>query len=156
VAVRKADDSRVHAIIPLLSLCGPTLNIRKFSPVPFTPEELLALGALGPRMLGFLAACVRGRANVVVSGGTSSGKTTLLGVLSSYIRDEERLVTIEDAAELRLAKPHVVSLEARPANIEGKGEVTVRDLVRNALRSGPTGSSWARYVEVRPSTCSRP
>jgi pilus assembly protein CpaF len=137
VDARLSDGSRVHAIIPPLSLCGPTLNIRKFSPVPFTPEELLALGALGPRMLGFLAACVRGRANVVVSGGTSSGKTTLLGVLSSYIRDEERLVTIEDAAELRLAKPHVVSLEARPANIEGKGEVTVRDLVRNALRMRP-------------------
>jgi pilus assembly protein CpaF len=127
----------VHAIIPPLSLCGPTLNIRKFSPVPFTPEELLARGTLGPRALKFLAACVRGRANVIVSGGTSSGKTTLLGVLSTFVPDEERLVTIEDAAELRLVKPHVVSLEARPANVEGKGEVTVRDLVRNALRMRP-------------------
>ena len=137
VDARLSDGSRVHAIIPPLSLCGPTLNIRKFSPVPFTPEELLARGALGPRALGFLAACVRGRANVIVSGGTSSGKTTLLGVLSTFVPDEERLVTIEDAAELRLAKPHVVSLEARPANVEGKGEVTVRDLVRNALRMRP-------------------
>jgi pilus assembly protein CpaF len=137
VDARLSDGSRVHAIIPPLSLCGPTLNIRKFSPVPFTPEELLARGALGPRALRFLAACVRGRANVIVSGGTSSGKTTLLGVLSTFVPDGERLVTIEDAAELRLVKPHVVSLEARPANVEGKGEVTVRDLVRNALRMRP-------------------
>jgi pilus assembly protein CpaF len=137
VDARLSDGSRVHAIIPPLSLCGPTLNIRKFSPVPFTPEELLARRALGPRALRFLAACVRGRANVIVSGGTSSGKTTLLGVLSTFVPDGERLVTIEDAAELRLVKPHVVSLEARPANVEGKGEVTVRDLVRNALRMRP-------------------
>src|SRR5881296_2312652 len=137
VDARLSDGSRVHAIIPPLSLCGPALNIRKFSPVPFTPDELLARQTLGPRMLQFLAACVRGRANVVVSGGTSSGKTTLLGVLSTFVPDEERLVTIEDAAELRLGKPHVVSLEARPANVEGKGEVTVRDLVRNALRMRP-------------------
>src|SRR5213594_1675990 len=137
VDARLSDGSRVHAIIPPLSLCGPTLNIRKFSPVPFTPDDLLAGKTLGRRMLEFLAACVRGRANVVVSGGTSSGKTTLLGVLSTFVPDEERLVTIEDAAELRLAKPHVVSLEARPANVEGKGEVTVRDLVRNALRMRP-------------------
>jgi hypothetical protein len=94
-------------------------------------------GTLGPRTLAFLEACVRGRANVIVSGGTSSGKTTLLGVLSTCVPDEERLVTIEDAAELRLAKPHVVSLEARPPNVEGKGEVTVRELVRNALRMRP-------------------
>src|SRR5438034_1171082 len=137
VDARLSDGSRVHAIIPPLSLCGPTLNIRKFSPVPFTPDDLLAGKTLGRRMLEFLAACVRGRANVVVSGGTSSGKTTLLGVLSTFVPDEERLVTIEDAAELRLGKPHVVSLEARPANVEGKGEVTVRDLVRNALRMRP-------------------
>ena len=137
VDARLSDGSRVHAIIPPLSLCGPTLNIRKFSPVPFTPEDLVARGTLGPRMLAFLAACVRGRANIVVSGGTSSGKTTLLGVLSAFVPDSERLVTIEDAAELRLAKPHVVGLEARPPNVEGKGEVTVRDLVRNALRMRP-------------------
>ncbi|MGH2660420.1 MAG: CpaF family protein [Actinomycetota bacterium] len=111
--------------------------MRKFSPVPFTPEDLVARGTLGPRMLAFLAACVRGRANIVVSGGTSSGKTTLLGVLSAFVPESERLVTIEDAAELRLAKPHVIGLEARPPNVEGKGEVTVRDLVRNALRMRP-------------------
>jgi pilus assembly protein CpaF len=137
VDARLSDGSRVHAIIPPLSLCGPALNIRKFSPVPFTPQDLVDRGTLGPRMLAFLAACIRGRANVVVSGGTSSGKTTLLGVLSTFIPEGERVVTIEDAAEIRLAKPHVVSLEARTPNVEGKGEVTVRDLVRNALRMRP-------------------
>jgi len=134
---RLPDGSRVHAIVPPLSLRGPTLTIRKFSPVPLEARDLLAAGSVGPRMLRFLEACVRGRANIVVSGGAGSGKTTLLGVLSGYISDDERLITIEDAAELRLAKPHVVSLEARPANVEGRGEVTVRDLVRNALRMRP-------------------
>jgi pilus assembly protein CpaF len=134
---RLPDGSRVHAIIPPLSLRGPTLTVRKFSSVPIRAEDLLAHGSLGPRMLRFLAACVRGRVNVMVSGGTGSGKTTLLGVLSDFIPADERLITIEDAAELRLANPHVVSLEARPANVEGKGEVTVRDLVRNALRMRP-------------------
>ena len=134
---RLPDGSRVHAIVPPLSLHGPTLTIRKFSPVPLEARDLLASGSVGPRMLRFLEACVRGRANIVVSGGAGSGKTTLLGVLSGFIPEDERLITIEDAAELRLAKPHVVSLEARPANVEGKGEVTVRDLVRNALRMRP-------------------
>jgi pilus assembly protein CpaF len=134
---RLPDGSRVHAIIPPLSLRGPTLTIRKFSPVPLRAEDLLESGSVGPRMLAFLAACVRGRINIMISGGTGSGKTTLLGVLSGFIPDDERLITIEDAAELRLAKPHVVALEARPANVEGKGEVTVRDLVRNALRMRP-------------------
>jgi pilus assembly protein CpaF len=134
---RLPDGSRVHAIVPPLSLRGPCLTVRKFSPVPFAPEDLVRSGTIGPRALAFLAACVRGRANIVISGGTSSGKTTLLGVLSSFIPESERLITIEDAAELRLAKPHVVSLEARPANVEGKGEVTVRELVRNALRMRP-------------------
>jgi pilus assembly protein CpaF len=134
---RLPDGSRVHAIVPPLSLRGPTLTIRKFSPVPLEARDLLEAGSIGPRMLRFLEACVRGRANIVVSGGAGSGKTTLLGVLSGFIPDDERLITIEDAAELRLAKPHVVSLEARPANVEGRGEVTVRDLVRNALRMRP-------------------
>jgi pilus assembly protein CpaF len=137
VDARLPDGSRVHAIVPPLSLCGPVLNVRKFATVALTPADLLAGGSLGPRMLAFLAACVRGRANIVVSGGTSSGKTTLLGVLSSFVPDDERIVTIEDAAELRLARPHVVGLEARPPNVEGQGEVTVRDLVRNALRMRP-------------------
>jgi pilus assembly protein CpaF len=137
VDARLPDGSRVHAIVPPLSLRGPVLTIRTFSPVPIRAEDLVTRGAVGPRGLAFLAACVRGRVNVVISGGAGSGKTTLLGILSSFIPDEERLITIEDAAELRLAKPHVVSLEARPANVEGKGEVAVRDLVRNALRMRP-------------------
>jgi pilus assembly protein CpaF len=134
---RLPDGSRVHAIVPPLSLRGPSLTIRKFSPIPMTPNDLVRRAVMGPRMLEFLAACVRGRLNIVVSGGTSSGKTTLLGVVGSFIGDDERLVTIEDAAELRLGKPHVVALEARPPNVEGKGEVTVRELVRNALRMRP-------------------
>jgi pilus assembly protein CpaF len=134
---RLPDGSRVHAIIPPLSLRGPTLTIRKFSPVPISTEDLIAGGSAGPRMMRFLEAAVRGRSNLIVSGGAGSGKTTLLGVLSGFIPDDERLITIEDAAELRLAKPHVVSLEARPSNVEGRGGVTVRDLVRNALRMRP-------------------
>ena len=137
VDARLPDGSRVHAIVPPLSLCGPVLNVRKFATVPLGPRRLIENGTCGPRMLGFLAGCVRGRANVIVSGGTSSGKTTLLGVLSSFIPDGERVITIEDAAELRLAKPHVIGLESRPANVEGDGEVTVRDLDRNALRMRP-------------------
>jgi pilus assembly protein CpaF len=137
VDARLPDGSRVHAVIPPLSLRGPILNVRKFSVTPFGPEDLLRSGALDERVLSFLGAAVESRANVIVSGGTSSGKTTLLGVLSSFIPDGERLITIEDAAELRLAKPHVVSLEARPANVEGRGEIGVRELVRNALRMRP-------------------
>ncbi|HEU4448527.1 MAG TPA: CpaF family protein, partial [Gaiellaceae bacterium] len=137
VDARLPDGSRVHAIVPPLSLCGPVLNVRKFSTLAFTPDDLVRAGTLGPRMLAFLAACVRGRANIVISGGTSSGKTTLLGVLTAYVADDERIVTIEDAAELRIAKPHVIGLESRPPNVEGRGEVTVRDLVRNALRMRP-------------------
>jgi pilus assembly protein CpaF len=127
----------VHAIVPPLSLRGPTLTIRKFSPVPITPQALVRSAAVGPRAMRFLLSCVRGRANLVISGGAGTGKTTLLGVLAEAIPDDERLITIEDAAELRLSKPHVVSLEARPANVEGRGEVSVRDLVRNALRMRP-------------------
>ena len=137
VDARLPDGSRVHAIVPPLSLCGPILNIRKFSLIPFSQDDLVRAGTLGPRMLAFLSGCVRGKANVVVSGGTSSGKTTLLNVLAASIPDAERLITIEDAAELRLGKPHVVRLEARPPNVEGRGQVTVRDLVRNALRMRP-------------------
>jgi pilus assembly protein CpaF len=134
---RLPEGSRVHAIVPPLSLRGPALTIRTFSPVPLEAGDLVTSGTLGRRMLRFLEACVRGRMNVIISGGAGSGKTTLLGVLSGFIPDDERLITIEDAAELRLAKPHVVALEARPPNVEGKGEVTVRDLVRNALRMRP-------------------
>ena len=134
---RLPDGSRVHAIIPPLSLRGPSVTIRKFSQVAISPERLVLDGTMGARMLRFLSACIRGRANVVISGGTGSGKTTLLGVLSSFAGNDERLITIEDAAELRLNKPHVVALEARPANVEGKGAVGVRELVRNALRMRP-------------------
>ena len=137
VDARLPDGSRVHAIGPLLSLCGPVVNVRKFSSAPLGPGDLLANGTLGPRMLAFLDACVRGRCNIVISGGTSSGKTTLLGVLSTFVPDDERIITIEDAAELRLARSHVIGLEARPANVESRGEVTVRDLLRNALRMRP-------------------
>jgi pilus assembly protein CpaF len=137
VDARLPDGSRVHVILPPLSLCGPVLTIRKFSFVPYSAEDLVGMGTLSPRMAEFLAACVRGRTNIVISGGASSGKTTLLNVLASFIGDGERLITIEDAAELRLGKPHVVGLEARPPNVEGHGEVTVRDLVRNALRMRP-------------------
>jgi len=137
VDARLPDGARVNAIIPPLSLCGPVITIRKFTLRPLTPEDLVRIGSLTEPMMEFLAACVRAKANIVVSGGTGSGKTTLLGVLSSFIPPGERLVTIEDAAELRLSQPHVVSLEARPPNVEGAGEVTVRALVRNALRMRP-------------------
>jgi pilus assembly protein CpaF len=126
-----------NAIIPPLSLCGPAVTIRKFTLRPFSPDDLVGLGTMTEAMIRFLGSCVRAKANIVVSGGTGAGKTSLLGVLSSFIPPDERLVTIEDAAELRLSQPHVVSLEARPPNVEGAGEVTVRQLVRNALRMRP-------------------
>jgi pilus assembly protein CpaF len=137
VDARLSDGSRVNAIIPPLSLCGPVLTIRKFALRPFAPEDLVRLGTLTKSIMEFLGACVRAKTNIVVSGGTGSGKTSLLGVLSSFIPPTERLITIEDAAELRLSQPHVVPLEARPPNVEGAGEVTVRALVRNALRMRP-------------------
>jgi len=137
VDARLPDGARVNAIIPPLSLCGPVVTIRKFTLRPFAPEDLVRSGSLTAEMMQFLSACVRAKANIIVSGGTGSGKTTFLGVLSSFIPSEERLITIEDAAELRLPQPHVVSLEARPPNVEGAGEITVRTLVRNALRMRP-------------------
>ena len=137
VDARLPDGSRVNAILPPLSLRGPVLTIRTFAPVPLTGEDIVRQGSIGPRGIRFLSACVRGRANLVVSGGAGSGKTTLLGILSAFIPDDERLITIEDAAELRLNRSHVVALEARPPNVEGRGQVTVRDLVRNALRMRP-------------------
>src|SRR6266508_2431108 len=137
VDARLPDGSRVNAIIPPLSLCGPVVTIRKFTLRPFTPEDLVDIGTLTEPMMRFLGACVRAKANILVSGGTGAGKTSLLGVLCSYVPAGERLITIEDAAELRLPQPHVISLEARPPNVEGAGEVTVRALVRNALRMRP-------------------
>ena len=137
VDARLADGSRVNAIIPPLALDGPALSIRKFPTDRLGAEELVARGALTQGMLDFLNAAVACRSNVIVSGGTGSGKTTLLNVLSSFIQDDERVVTIEDAAELKLRQRHVVRLETRPANIEGKGEVRQRQLMINALRMRP-------------------
>ena len=137
VDARLPDGSRVNAIIPPLALNGPTLTIRKFAADPFTVEDLIRFGTMTREMAMFLEACVRARLNVVVSGGTGSGKTTTLNVLSSFIPEDERIVTIEDAAELQLRQEHVVSLETRPPNVEGQGEITVRMLVRNALRMRP-------------------
>ena len=137
VDARLRDGSRVNAIIPPLALRGPSLTIRKFPERAMTMEDLERLGSLSAGMLDLLRAAVRGRLNIVVSGGTASGKTTLLNSLSAFIPDGERIVTIEDAAELRLQQDHVVSLETRPANLEGRGEVSIRQLVRNALRMRP-------------------
>jgi pilus assembly protein CpaF len=137
VDARLADGSRVNAVIAPLALDGSKLTIRKFAADPFTVDDLIGFGTLTPQAAGLLDACVRGRLNILVSGGTGAGKTTTLNVLSGFIPSDERIVTIEDAAELRLHQDHVVRLESRPANIEGKGAVTVRDLVRNALRMRP-------------------
>ncbi|MBQ6268131.1 MAG: CpaF family protein [Clostridia bacterium] len=137
VDARLLDGSRVNAIIPPLSLIGPVLTIRKFGKNPITAQQLLQFGSLNTKMLQFLEACVKGKLNIVVSGGTGSGKTTLLNVLSSYIPEDERIVTIEDAAEVQLHQEHVITLEARPANLEGKGAITIRSLVKNALRMRP-------------------
>jgi pilus assembly protein CpaF len=137
VDARLRDGSRVNAIIRPLALRGSCITIRKFSRTPLTMDRLVELGALDQRMATFLLRSVKGKKNVVISGGTGSGKTTLLNVLSAAIPEAERIVTIEDAAELRLAQPHVVSLETRPANLEGRGELTIRDLVKNALRMRP-------------------
>lgn len=137
VDARLADGSRVNAIIHPLSLIGPCLTIRKFSKVPFTDKDLIRFGTLTPEIAQFLEICLLLRKNTVVSGGTGSGKTSLLNVLSNYLPATERIVTIEDAAELRLGQPHLVRLEARPPNIEGRGSVPIRDLVRNALRMRP-------------------
>lgn len=137
VDARLDDGSRVNVIIPPLSLVGPCVTIRKFSKAPFSAENLISFGSIDEKMAMFLRGCVKARVNILVSGGTGSGKTTTLNVLSSFIPNDERIVTIEDAAELRLQQPHVVTLEGRPANIEGKGQITIRDLVRNALRMRP-------------------
>jgi pilus assembly protein CpaF len=137
VDARLPDGSRVNAIIPPLALNGPTITIRKFSKDPLTIENLINFGTVTREMATFLDACVKARLNIFISGGTGSGKTTTLNVLSTFIPNDERIITIEDAAELQLSQDHVVSLESRPANMEGKGAVTIRDLVRNSLRMRP-------------------
>jgi pilus assembly protein CpaF len=137
VDARLPDGSRVNAIIPPLAINGPTLTVRKFSKTPLTVEDLIEFGSITPEAIEFLKACIYARLNSIVSGGTGSGKTTFLNVLSGFIPNDERIVTIENAAELQLRQDHVVTLESRPPNIEGKGEVTIRDLVVNSLRMRP-------------------
>ena len=137
VDARLEDGSRVNIIIPPLSLIGPCITIRKFANRALSVEDLISFGTLDRKMADFIKACIQARINILVSGGTGSGKTTTLNVLSSFIPENERIVTIEDAAELRLQQEHVVTLESRPANIEGSGEITIRDLVKNALRMRP-------------------
>ena len=137
VDARLPDGSRVNAIIPPLCLIGPSITIRKFSRDPYTVEDLVGFGTLNDSMAELLRCCVQARLNIIVSGGTGSGKTTTLNVLSSFIPPEDRVVTIEDAAELQMKQAHVITLESRPPNIEGKGQVTIRDLVKNCLRMRP-------------------
>jgi len=137
VDARLPDGSRVNAIIPPLALNGPTITIRKFSKNPYTMEDLVNFGALTSEAAMFLDACVKAKLNIFISGGTSSGKTTTLNVLSSFITNDDRIITIEDAAELQLSQEHVISLESRPPNIEGNGAITIRDLVRNSMRMRP-------------------
>ena len=137
VDARLPDGSRVNVIIRPLSLVGPTITIRKFSKQPLTVDDLIRFGSVTPEIIEFMRACVMAKLNIVVSGGTGSGKTTLLNVLSGFIPGDERIITIENAAELQLRQEHVVTLESRPPNIEGKGEVTIRDLVVNSLRMRP-------------------
>jgi pilus assembly protein CpaF len=137
VDARLPDGSRVNAIIPPLSLRGPTLTIRKFSRDPYTMDDLITFGTLTPKAAQFLAACTRGKLNVLITGGTGTGKTTTLNAISAFVPGDERIVTIEDAAELQLQQDHVITLEARPPNIEGQGEIRIRELVRNSLRMRP-------------------
>ena len=137
VDARLPDGSRVNAIIPPLALRGPTLTIRKFARDPYTMDDLINFGSLTPKAAQFLAACVKGKLNILISGGTGTGKTTTLNAVSAFIPGDERIVTIEDAAELQLQQDHVITLESRPPNIEGSGEVRIRELVRNALRMRP-------------------
>jgi pilus assembly protein CpaF len=137
VDARLPDGSRVNAIIPPLALNGPTLTIRKFARDPYTINDLISFGTLTARSAQFLAACVKGKLNILISGGTGTGKTTTLNAMSAFVPGDERIVTIEDAAELQLQQEHVITLESRPANIEGQGEIRIRELVRNALRMRP-------------------
>ena len=137
VDARLQDGSRVNAVIPPISLVGPTLTIRKFSRNPITVDQLIQFGSITAESVQFLKACVEARLNILISGGTGSGKTTLLNVMSSFIPNDERIITIENAAELQLRQEHVVTLESRPPNIEGRGEITIRDLVINSLRMRP-------------------
>jgi pilus assembly protein CpaF len=137
VDARLPDGSRVNVVVHPLAIGGPFLTVRRFSADPFRVEDLIEFGTITPQVAHFIDACVRGRLNIVVSGGTGTGKTTLLNVISSFIPETERIITVEDAKELQLSQDHVLPLESRPANIEGRGEIKIRDLVRNALRMRP-------------------
>ena len=137
VDARLPDGSRVNAVLPPIALDGCSLTIRKFSKDPFTVKDLVTIGTLTRPAAEVLEACVRGRLNILISGGTGSGKTTTLNVLSGFIPDDERIITVEDAAELQLSQPHVLRMESRPSNVEGQGQITIRDLVRNSLRMRP-------------------
>jgi pilus assembly protein CpaF len=137
VDARLPDGSRVNAIIPPISLVGPTLTIRKFARDPITADQLIEWGTITPEAVEFLKACVIARINMIISGGTGSGKTTMLNIISQYIPGDERIITIENAAELQLRQEHVITLESRPPNIEGRGEVTIQNLVVNSLRMRP-------------------
>lgn len=137
VDARLPDGSRVNAVLPPVAIDGSMLTIRKFAAEPFTDDDLIAMGTMSPMVRDFLSACVRGRRNIVISGGTGSGKTTTLNVISGFLPEDERIVTIEDAAELQLHQRHVLRMESRPPNIEARGEISIRDLVRNSLRMRP-------------------
>ncbi len=137
VDARLPDGSRVNAVVPPLAIDGPTINIRRFARIPFTVQDLVLFGTATPELMQFLDACVKARLNIIISGGTGTGKTTLLNVVSGFLPASERIVTIEDAAELQLRQRHVVRLESRPPNIEGRGQITIRQLVINALRMRP-------------------
>jgi pilus assembly protein CpaF len=152
---RLPDGSRVNAIVAPLALRGPCVSIRRFGRDPFRIDNLVSFGTLTPPMVRYLSAVVQGRLNILISGGTGAGKTTLLNCLTSFIPHHERVVTIEDSAELQLQQPHVVPLETRPADLDGIGEITQRDLVRNSLRMRRTGSSSASAAARRRSTCCR-
>ena len=150
---RLPDGSRVNVIAPPLALDGPALTIRKFKRDRLTLDQLVRYGSITPEGRTLLAIIGRVRCNVIISGGTGSGKTTLLS-MTGYIEEDERVITCEDSAELQLQQPHVVRLETRPPNLEGEGEITMRDLVKNCRVCAPTASSWARCADRRPSTCS--
>ena len=155
VDARLPDGSRVNAIIPPLALKGPTLTIRKFSRDPYTMDDLINFGSLTPQAAQFLAACVKGKLNVLISGGTGTGKTTMLNAMSAFVPGDERIVTIEDAAELQLQQEHVITLESRPRTSRARARCASASSSATPSACGPTGSSSARSAARRPSTCSR-
>ena len=153
---RLLDGRRVNVAVRPVAIDGPLMSIRKFSKKPFNLNKLIDVGALRPQMGELLAAAVKARITLIISGGTGSGKTTMLNALSAFISEKERLLTIEDAAELQLQQPHVVRMETRPPNIEGKGEIRQRELVKNALRMRPDRVILGECAARKPSTCCRP